>query len=277
MMLNKNYIWKDITRSSRKLPIMIITILVIFILLSISAGYFIIYLPKQERLAQEEVVQQQVAQKRQQVKQFYLDSLTGGHITRLNSLLAEIVRSRIPLQWVGYQEENLHCDINSCNFQYQLKDHAIFTLQQKRFWQLLFTPNFSEREINYQGVPSKLENHPLLLKYQSAERIHLPQCINLLSYIHSHNTAADNKEKIILLTPPESSISAIEQEISSPLEQQYNVLIATWEIELPRESIYVMQYFNTLAYPDAFFIKEVAVSAKGTKISGGLLCKNGHY
>jgi len=275
-MLNKNYIWKDISRSSRKLPLMVITVLVIFILLSVSGGYFLLYIPKKERLAQEQIAQQQVAQKLQQVKQYYLESLAGGHITSLNRLLAEIARSRVPLEMAGYREENTTCDITSCNFQYLLKDHAIFNLQLKKFWQHYFMANFSANEINYQGVPSKLENHPLLQKYQSADDILLPQCVNLLSYIHSHNTTVANKEKLTLLTAPESSISSVEQEIGLRLSRRYNLLSATWEIELPRASIYVMQYFKTLAYPDAFFIKEIAVSEKGTKISGGLLCKNGH-
>ncbi|QMV52706.1 hypothetical protein [Ewingella americana] len=275
-MINKNYIWKDISRSSRKLPLMIITVLVIFILLSVSGGYFLLYIPKKERLAQEQIAQQQVAQKLQQVKQYYLESLAGGHITSLNRLLAEIARSRVPLEMAGYQEENITCDITSCNFQYLLKDHAIFNLQLKKFWQHYFMANFSANEINYQGVPSKLENHPLLQKYQSADDILLPQCVNLLSYIHSHNTTVANKEKLTLLTAPESSISSVEQEIGLRLSRRYNLLSATWEIELPRASIYVMQYFKTLAYPDAFFIKEIAVREKGTKISGGLLCKNGH-
>jgi hypothetical protein len=274
-MLNKNYIWKDITRSSRRLPMMIITVLVIFILLSISGGYFMIYVPKKEQLAQEEIARQQVSQKLQQVKQFYMDSLAGGDIPSLNRLLTEISRSRIPLQLAGYREENVSCDVNNCNFQYILKDRAIFTLQSKNFWHQLYIPNFSAGEINYQGMPSKLENHPLLLKYQSAERIQLPQCLNLLSYIYSHNTGAANKEKIILVTAPESSVSALEQEMSARLDQSYHLLMGTWEVELPRESLYVMHYFKTLAFPEAFLIKEIAVSEKGTKISGGLLCKNG--
>ncbi len=275
-MLNKDYIWKDITLSARSLPIIIVTVLVIFILLSISGAYFLLYVPKKEQLAQEQIAQQQIEQKVQQVKQYYLDSFTGGHISSLNRLLTEIARSRVPLEMAGYREENITCDTTRCNFQYLLKDHAIFSLQLKKFWHHYFMANFSASEINYQGVPSKLENHPLLQKYQSGDAITLPQCVNLLSYIHSHNTTVANKEKLNLLTAPESSVATLEQEIGARLARRYNILNATWEIELPRASIYVMQYFTTLAYPDAFFIKEVAVSEKGTKISGGLLCKNGH-
>ena len=275
-MLNKDYIWKDITLSARRLPIIIVTVLVIFILLSISGAYFLLYVPKKEQLAQEQIAQQQIEQKVQQVKQYYLDSFTGGHISSLNRLLTEIARSRVPLEIAGYREENITCDISSCNFQYLLKDHARFSLQLKKFWHQYFMASFAASEINYQGVPSKLENHPLLQKYQSADDILLPQCVNLLSYILSHNTTVANKEKLNLLTAPESSVAPLEQEIGARLARRYNILNATWEIELPRASIYVMQYFTTLAYPDAFFIKEVAVSEKGTKISGGLLCQNGH-
>jgi len=275
-MLNKDYIWKDITQSARKLPIIISTVVAILILLSISGGYFLLYVPKKERLAQEEIAQQQVAQKIQQVKQYYLDSFSGGHITSLNKLLTEMARSRIPLQLAGYREENVNCDTTSCNFHYLLQDNGIFNLQQKQFWHRLFTASFSAGEVNYQGLPSKLENHPLLKKYQSAEAIQLPQCVNLLNYIYGHNTAVASKEKIMLLSAPESSITSLEDEVGQRMGQRYQFLNATWEVELPREAIYVMQYFKTLAYQDAFFIKEVAVSETGTKISGGLLCKNGH-
>ncbi|MES4611740.1 hypothetical protein V2154_04015 [Ewingella sp. CoE-038-23] len=187
-MLNKDYIWKDITLSARRLPIIIVTVLVIFILLSISGAYFLLYVPKKERLAQEQIAQQQIEQKVQQVKQYYLDSFTGGHISSLNRLLTEIARSRVPLEMAGYREENITCDTTRCDFQYLLKDHAIFSLQLKKFWHHYFMASFAASEINYQGVPSKLENHPLLQKYQSGDAITLPQCVNLLSYIHSHNT-----------------------------------------------------------------------------------------
>ncbi|MRT03367.1 hypothetical protein [Ewingella americana] len=275
-MLNKDYIWKDITQSARKLPIIISIVVVILILLSISGGYFLLYVPKKERLAQEEIAQQQVAQKIQQVKQYYLDSFSGGHITHLNKLLTEMARSRIPLQLAGYREENINCDTIGCNFHYLLQDNGIFNLQQKQFWHRLFTASFSAGEVNYQGLPSKLENHPLLKKYQSAAAIQLPQCVNLLNYIYGHNTAVASKEKIILLSAPESSITSLEDEVGQRMGQRYQFLNATWEVELPREAIYVMQYFKALAYQDAFFIKEVAMSETGTKISGGLLCKNGH-
>jgi toxin co-regulated pilus biosynthesis outer membrane protein C len=102
------------------------------------------------------------------------------------------------------------------------------------------------------------------------------QTDNSRQFIVSYKVFVLDKRKIMLLSAPESSITSLEDEVGQRMGQRYQFLNATWEVELPREAIYVMQYFKTLAYQDAFFIKEVAVSETGTKISGGLLCKNGH-
>jgi preprotein translocase subunit YajC len=274
-MIKGRYIWKKKSSSIKSLPLIVGSIIAIIILVTCTTWYFLMYIPQKEQKEREISEQQQRVQKKQQIENYYSDILSGGDVHSLIDLVTEIDKSRIPLELSGYQENTISCDKQSCSFQYSLKLNGIFNLQKKYFWGQEFTASFSERQMNYEGLPAKMSQNKLTDKYKNGDDITLPLCVDVLNYIYSHNTYSDKKDYIKIVTSPTSSIEAIEKELKTSLKKNYGILNSTWEIELPNNSLYTMQYFSRLAYQNAFLIKKLVINDKLTKISGGFVCVSG--
>ena len=268
------YFWKNSRKPSKTMGIVIA--LIVLALAGGAAGwYYLIYFPHKQHEEELKRKEQAIKAKISQVSSFYDNNLAGGSIERLGLMLSEMYKSRLKLGLSGYKEESLSCTTSACKFNYSIQKGHVFSLQKKMFWGSEFSGSFSEDQVSFTDIPSKLNTNILLKKYSAGEAIDVPECGMMLNYIYSVNTSGMISGKFEVKAPPASGVIKVEKELGGR-SKYYGLLFGSWKMETKDNSIpHMISVFNSLAFQDDFIIKSIDIKSGVVSISGGFVCKTG--
>lgn len=272
--MNKGlYFWKSgLTPNKRQW--IILTIIVAIVLASVSGWYYMVYVPHKKH--EEEVLRKknELQQNVKKVNSFYEEQLKGGSLERFSLLLNEIYRSRTLLAMTGYDEKVITCKNNSCNFNYEILKSHVFNVQKKNFWGKDYSASFSNKGINFSGIPAKLESNSILDSYKRGKDVSIADCGELLSYIYAFNSINDKSDQLVIAKAPASSVLDVEEKIKGN-NKYYGLLFGTWSMNAKNDVIHVMSIFQRQALKNSFIVKGIELKSKALKISGGFVCKSG--
>ena len=268
------YFWKNSRKPSKTMGIVIA--LIILVLAGGAAGwYYLIYTPHKQHEEELKRKEQAIQAKISQVSSFYDKNLAGGSIERLGLLLSEMYKSRLKLSLSGYEEKSATCTTSGCTFNYDIQKGHVFSLQNKEIWGSVFSGIFSEKEVSFSDIPSKLDSNVLLKKYKANEDVNVTECGRMLNYIYSLNSSGMILGMFEVTTPPASSVIEIEKELGVR-GKYYALLFGSWKMETKENSIpHLISIFEGLAFRDDFIIKSIDIKSGVVSISGGFVCKTG--
>lgn len=274
-MKSKLYFWKDNRKSTKTLGV-IILVIVLILVGSVSGWYYLVYIPHKQHEEELQRKEKAIQAKISQVSNFYDTHLTGGSIEHLSILLSEMYKSRLKLSLSGYGEQSVDCTTTGCTFNYFIQNGHVFNLQDKDFWGRSFSGSFSEKEVSFTDIPSKLDSNILLEKYKATEGIAVPECSVMLNYIYSLNSSGIISGKFEVTQPPASSVISVEKELNGR-GKHYGLLFGSWMMETKDNSIpHLISIFNSQAFKDDFIIKNVNFKLDVVSISGEFVCKTGN-
>lgn len=271
--MNKGlYFWKGQLTPGKKMGIIMGLILVI-IVGSVAGWYYLLYIPHKKLEAEIKAKKEEVERQIKQVNDFYLDKLKGGSVERLTLLLTEVYKSRIMLNMTGYQEKAFTCKADACSFSYVTKPGSVFNVQKKMFWSDFYAGSFSDNQMSYSDVPSKLNDNKLLNNYKEKNAISVPECGNMLSYFYSFNSVSNKNELFTITEQPSSSISSVEEKIRNS-KKFYGLMFGAWTVTTVNDLPMIMSLFERQAYRDNLIIKNIDLSSGVVNISGGFVCRS---
>jgi len=272
--MNKGlYFWKS-SRTPNKRQWIILAIIVSIILVSVSGWYYMVYVPHKKNEEEIQRKKNELQQNIRQVNDFYEEQLKGGSIERFNLLLNEIYKSRLLLAMTAYDEKVITCKTDNCTFGYEILKSHVFNVQKKIFWGKNYSASFSDKGINFSGIPAKLDSNRILDRYKRGKDVSVSDCEELLNYIYAFNSINDKSDQLIIAKSPESSVLNVEEKIKSN-NKYYGLLFGTWTMTAKNDVIHVMSIFERQALKDSFIVKGVELKSKALKISGGFVCKSG--
>ncbi len=268
------YFWKNSRKPSKTMGIVIA--LIILVLSGGAAGwYYLIYTPHKQHEEELKRKEQAIQDNILQVASFYDSNLSGGSIDRLDLLLFEIYKSRTKLSLSGYDENSVNCTTSGCTFNYAIHQGHVFSLQNKEFWGSDFSGSFSEKEVSFSDIPSKLNSNVLLDKYKANEDVNVAECGRMLNYIYSLNSSGIIPGVFEIVAPPASSVIEIEKELGVR-GRYYGLLFGSWKMETKDNSIsHLISIFDGQAFRDDFLVKNIEIKLGTVSISGDFVCKTG--
>lgn len=272
--MNKGlYFWKT-NRVPDKRKLIIFAILLVTILGSVAGWYYLIYTPHKKH--EEEVLKKKadLVSKVKKVNDFYEEQLKGGGVDQFALLLDEIYQSRLVLGLTAYDEKVITCKADGCTFSYEILKSRVFNIQKKNFWGKGYSASFSNKGINFSGIPSNLKDNFLLKSYRKNKDISVVDCGRLLNYIYAFNSISDKSDQIIIGNPPASSVLDIEGEVKAQ-KKIYGLLFGTWTMNAKNDLVHVMSVFERQAFKESFIVKGMELKSKALKITGGFVCKSG--
>jgi len=181
--MNKGlYFWKS-SLTTNKRQWIILAIIVSIILVSVSGWYYMVYVPHKKNEEEIQRKKNELQQNIRQVNDFYEEQLKGGSIERFNLLLNEIYKSRLLLAMTAYDEKVITCKTDNCTFGYEILKSHVFNVQKKIFWGKNYSASFSDKGINFSGIPAKLDSNRILDRYKRGKDVSVSDCEELLNYI----------------------------------------------------------------------------------------------
>lgn len=273
--MNKGmYFWKSKHAPNKKLVI-ILAVLLALVCSGVGGWYYFIYTPQKKAAEELKRKKLDLESKIKKIGEFYQSKLVGGSVDNYIKLLGEIYKSRVNLSMTGYVEDNVSCNTTSCTFIYSMSPTGVFNVQKKYFWDEEYSASFSEKDITFADLPSKLGGNTLLDKYNNNEEIDVPDCGNVLSYIYTFNSVIGSSGEINIVSPPASSVTDIENKVQGP-KKRYGLLFGSWEVTTENNILNMMVFFEKQACRDSFIIKSVEMLSSGATISGDFACKSGN-
>lgn len=280
---NKLYFWKsrslNVSSPGKGTPVLVWVIVVLLLLIAGGGGayYYLVWKPEQERLAQIEREKAARQQKIKAVEKFYQDSLTGGSITDVHKLLAQLHMVNDRLAMLGFSPKAMLCNSQDCSLSYQLNAGRIFTMTDIQVGGESYSPSFSQNSLDYTGIPSGLNNHPWLNDWKNKKPVDLPVCTDVLSYLSTWNSLGGSYNEIALKGFPASSVTNDESALKNAV-MSFGMLFANWTITIPSEMAMtkVSLLLQKQLFADAFIIKSIEFKEKSTLVTGGLACKKGN-
>jgi len=272
--MNKGlYFWKTSRIPGKKQGI-ILAVLLATILGSVSGWYYLVYIPHKKHDEEIQKKKADVANKIKKIDDFYEGQLKGGGVEQFTLLLNEIYQSRMILGLTSYDEKLISCKPDSCTFGYEILKSHVFNVQKKVFWGKEYSASFSNKGINFSGIPSNLKDNATLTNYRKKRDVAAVDCGRLLNYIYAFNSISDKSDQIIIAKPPASSVLDVESEVKSQ-KKSYGLLFSTWSMNAKNDPIHVMSIFERQAFKESFIIKGMELKSKALKITGSFVCKSG--
>lgn len=258
-----------------------ITWVAILLVLLVGGGgagyYYFIWKPEQERLAKVKAEQADRQKKIKAIEDFYRNSLTGGSIADANRLLEQILLANRKVSQLGFSAKSIKCSSTGCSFSYMLDPGRVFSVLDINVWDKVYSPSFSKNILDYTGIDSRLNKHPWFTAWQEKEKVNLPACTDILSYISTWNSLGGRNVALVLTKMPASSVENNESALKSAVTS-FGMLFAGWKITLPSKMDIVgaSLVLNKQPFADAFIIKSIEFNEKSTLVTGGLACKKGN-
>lgn len=266
--------WKDSVKI-KKILIIVVTIIVIAV--SICSYFYYSHNQEQKKIkiAKELKIKQEQTSKKS-IHSFYEQAFEGGSIDRLIILLNEINRSRVNLERSGFTEYAYQCDKSTCNFNYKLRNGSLFTVQEKVVYKNNYKPSFSEKELSYEGVNSKLDGNTIKNKFYNEEKITPPSCSNVLNFIYSYNSLQDDEnEKIIITSLPTTSVDS--QENTYPdYQHSYGFMVGNISLTHSDNAFKMKMFWEKKPYKNYFLINDFQKTSETNNIillNGKFICK----
>lgn len=271
--MNKGlYFWKSKRVPSKMIGVVLIVLFLLIV--GLGAGwYYFLYLPQKKMEAEIKAKNAAIERQIKEVNDFYLDKLKGGSVSEFTDLLTEIYKSRIMLRLTGYQENSFTCSPESCTFGYTLKPSVVFNVQKKMFWSNFFSGSFSDTEITYSDIPSKLSGNKIFSSYMAKENVAVPDCGEVLNYIYSYNSTHPSAGEYTVTDPPSSSVSDVEDKVRSR-KKYYGLMFGSWTLKTKNDLTKIMSQFDRQAYRDSLIVKSIELSSGDINISGVFVCKS---
>lgn len=266
--------WKDSVKIKR-----ILIVAMVIIIVAVSLGSYLYYSHHQEqekiKIAKELKIKQEQAGKKT-IEDFYENAFEGGSIDKLVVLLNEINRSRVNIERSGFTEYAYQCNQSTCNFNYKLRQGALFSVQEKIFYKDRYKPSFSADELSYNEVLSKLDSNKIKNKFNNEEKITPPSCSNVLNFIYSYNSLQDDpNEKIIITSLPTSSVSS--QEDTYPNYQySYGFMVGNISLTHSDNAFKMKTFWERKPYKDYFLFDSFQKTSEINNIiqlNGKFICK----
>ncbi|HFW4797856.1 TPA: hypothetical protein ACIBS5_003264 [Salmonella enterica subsp. diarizonae serovar 60-67:z35:-] len=266
-----NWLYRD-TLSSRGRVALLFSSVVVLIA---AGGGGIWYWFHAQAVEKEEKAQQAAAalqQKRVNIHTFYTTALTGADTRNFLRLYTEILFSRQPIEMTGFREDSFNCTTDNCSFSYKAGENTVFSVQDKLFRGRAYAPSFSQDSVDYSGIPSDMNNNPVLEAFNHQEEISEPVCNDVLNYVYSYNSLVDTSQQFILKELPASSVSADEKSLQGNPDN-HGLLVGKWQVSLPDNYVSVFSFWQGRPYSSSFIFQSVVGRQGILDISGTFLCK----
>ena len=211
-------------------------------------------------------------QKRTNIHNFYTTALTGADARGFLALYAEILQSRQPITLAGFREDSFSCSKDDCSFSYQAGDNTVFSVQDKWFWGISYSPSFSQDSVDYTSIPSGMNSNPVLEAFNRQQKISEPACNDILNYVYSYNSLVEVGRRFILTELPSSSVSTDEDSLPGNPDN-HGLLAGKWLVSLPDDYVSVFSFWQDRPYTSSFIFQSVSGKKGNLDISGTFLCK----
>lgn len=279
---DKIYFWKRrniATDPARHInPFFIVGLLAILLLVAGGGSYYYFFWqPEQERLAKREVEKKAMQSKISAIEKFYRTSLSGGSIASARELLEQIYLTNSKMRFLGFTPKSIKCTEKECALSYTLSSGRIFNMVDVHFFGETYQPSFSKNSVDFTGVKSGLDEHPLAKAWREKTRPMLPNCSDIISFSNTWNSLAGKTPPFEMKNMPASSVINDEAKFSKAVSS-FGMLFATWTLSFKEnmDMAGVAVALNKQPFAQALIIKSIEFNNHSALVTGGLACTKGH-
>lgn len=274
-MKNNLIFWKMklIRNNSRK---NVIVFLIGFLLIIIFVAGLGIYLKKANDEQQAaEVERLKLKRTQDSITTFYVNAFTGIDLNQLPGVMREIEHSRLPFNMVGYTESEYNCINKSCRFIYELSDSFVFSVIDKKFFNVSYEGSFSENTLNFENLMINSDESQLHKKMNAGEQIDAIKCSNLLNYLYGYNSVMDKSDRVKVVKLPYSTVESAEKQYPS-YRDSYSLLTGEFEVQIPDGFSETYFFSEKIPYKDFFIVQNIEKPVKTDTdviLKGVFVCK----